>query len=638
LPDLIPRELLFGNPDVEQVLLSPDGRWISYIAASEGVLNVWLAPFGKLAEAEPLTRDRKRGVRYYGWTWDSRYLYYIQDEGGDENWHIHAVAIADGQDRDLTPFAKTNAYVAGLSPDHPGKMLVGLNTRDSRYHDHFLLDVASGDLAEVFRNEEGYLDSIVDFDLKLRLVRKFEPDGGVTYYDVLPSGEIKAFLKLSQEDTTVSGALGINRAGDVLYFQDSTGRDTAALYRYDLKKGTRELVLADDRVDVTKIQRHPLSGELEATSICFERQDWIVHAPERQADFDLLRAGLRGDFGVKCRTLADDKWIVEAVSDDNPSQYYLYDRGAKKLELLLVQRKALQGKALARSRPVMIAARDGLQLLSYLTLPHREKGALPAQPLPMVLLVHGGPWMRDYWGFGSTHQLLADRGYAVLSVNFRGSTGFGKNFVNAGNREWGRKMHDDLVDAVQWAVREKAADPARIGIMGGSYGGYATLAGLAFTPGLFACGVDIVGPSNLITLIASTPDYWAAALLSLYAKLGDPRTPEGRQMLEARSPLNSADKITKPLLIGQGANDPRVKQAEADQIANALKGKGIPVTYALYPDEGHGFARPENNLSFMAVTEAFLKQHLGGAAEPIGKAFEGSSIQILEGKEGIPGL
>jgi dipeptidyl aminopeptidase/acylaminoacyl peptidase len=329
--------------------------------------------------------------------------------------------------------------------------------------------------------------------------------------------------------------------------------------------------------------------------------------------------------------------VVER-QDDGPSSFFLYDRPAKSLKLLMVSRKALMGKPLAKMRPVVLSSRDGLKMVSYLTLPGEIKSDRPGKPLPLVLFVHGGPQARDSWGFNPYHQLLSNRGYVVLSVNYRGSTGFGKNFVNAGKLEWGRKMHEDLVDAVEWAIREKLADPRKVAIMGGSYGGYAALVGVTFTPDLFACGVDIVGPSNLKTLLESIPPYWTAFLDSMYQGIGDPRTPEGKKLLEDRSPLNHVEKIKKPLLIAQGANDPRVKQAESDQIVKAMKEKGIPVTYVLYPDEGHGFARPQNNLAFMAVTEAFLKQHLGGEAEPVGKAFEGSSITIPEGKEGIPGL
>jgi dipeptidyl aminopeptidase/acylaminoacyl peptidase len=264
--------------------------------------------------------------------------------------------------------------------------------------------------------------------------------------------------------------------------------------------------------------------------------------------------------------------------------------------------------------------------------------ACPRPPVPMILLVHGGPWGRDTWGYDSIHQLLANRGYAVLAVNFRASTGFGKKFVNAGNLEWAGKMHDDLIDAVNWAVKAKVADAKQVAIMGGSYGGYATLAGLTFTPDVFAAGVDIVGPSNLVTLLNTIPPYWTPQIELFTTRVGDHRTAEGRKFLESRSPLTFVDRIKKPLLIGQGANDPRVKQAESDQIVAAMKAKNIPVVYALFPDEGHGFARPDNNVAFMAIAEAFLAQHLKGRAEPIGDAFHGSSVTIPHGRDLIPDL
>jgi dipeptidyl aminopeptidase/acylaminoacyl peptidase len=327
--------------------------------------------------------------------------------------------------------------------------------------------------------------------------------------------------------------------------------------------------------------------------------------------------------------------------DDGPVRYYLYDRPNKKATFLFTNRKSLEGVPLAKMHPVVIKSRDGLDLVSYLTLP---KGAdpqatgRPGEPLPLALLVHGGPWGRDGWGYDAEHQLLANRGYAVLAVNFRGSTGLGKNFTNAGNKQWAGTMHDDLIDAVDWAIAEKIADSKRVAIMGGSYGGYATLVGLTFTPEKFACGVDIVGPSNLLTLLNSIPPYWAPMLQMFKDRVGDPTSEEGQKFLNERSPLNLVEKIQKPLLIGQGANDPRVKQAEADQIVKAMQDRKIPVTYVLFSDEGHGFARPENNRAFFAVAEAFLAGHLGGRYEPIGEDFAGSTIRCPEGKDQVPGL
>jgi len=327
--------------------------------------------------------------------------------------------------------------------------------------------------------------------------------------------------------------------------------------------------------------------------------------------------------------------------DNGPARSYIYDRKARKANFMFSSRRDLEGLALTKLEPVVIKSRDGLDLVSYLSLPlgsDADNDGRPDKPLPMVLDVHGGPWARDSWGFNPQHQWLANRGYAVLSVNFRGSTGFGKAFLNAGNRQWAAKMHDDLLDAVNWAVAENIADKQKVAIMGGSYGGYATLVGLTFTPDVFACGVDIVGPSNLVTLLSTIPPYWMPLVEQFSQRVGDFRTEEGKKFLESRSPLNFVDRITKPLLIGQGANDPRVKQTEADQIVKAMNSKNIPVTYVLFPDEGHGFARPPNRTAFYAVTEAFLAQHLGGRFQPIGDDFKGSSIKVPSGAEWVPDL
>jgi dipeptidyl aminopeptidase/acylaminoacyl peptidase len=380
---------------------------------------------------------------------------------------------------------------------------------------------------------------------------------------------------------------------------------------------------------------------VQAVATYYERKHWKVLDPAVAKDFEYLRTLADGDVEVVSRTLDDRNWIVAYLVDDGPLRYYRYDRDAGKAEFLFTNRKALEGLPLAKMHPVVIKSRDGLNLVTYYTLPlgsDRDGDGRPDKPLPMVLDVHGGPWGRDTWGYNPNHQWLANRGYAVLSVNFRASTGFGKDFINAGNLQWAGTMHNDLIDAVDWAIQEGIAEPARVAIMGGSYGGYATLVGLTFTPEKFACGVDIVGPSNLVTLLNTIPPYWAPALELFIKRVGDHRTEEGRAKLTERSPLTYVDRIQRPLLIGQGANDPRVKQAEADQIVEAMQQKHIPVTYVLYPDEGHGFARPENRMSFNAVAEAFLAEHLGGRYEPVGDDFHGASLTVPVGADQIPGL
>jgi dipeptidyl aminopeptidase/acylaminoacyl peptidase len=423
--------------------------------------------------------------------------------------------------------------------------------------------------------------------------------------------------------------------------RDSRGRDKAALTRMNVATGETTVIAESDLADVSAVMVHPTTYEVEAYAVDYTKLEWTALDRQVGEDLDFLRSELPGEIQVVSRTKANDRWIVTAAAAERPETFFLFDRESRALREIFPSRPELTGEPLAPMHPVIVPARDGLELVSYLTLPTSSApdGAdRPHEPRPMVLVVHGGPWARDGYSFNPMHQWLADRGYAVLSVNFRGSVGFGKSFVNAGDLEWAGKMHDDLIDAVDWAVEEGIAVPDKIAIMGGSYGGYATLVGLTFTPDRFACGVDIVGPSNLETLLATIPPYWASFFETFARRVGDPRTEEGRALLKDRSPVYKADRIARPLLIGQGANDPRVKQDESDQIVRAMNDNGLPVTYVLYPDEGHGFARPENRMSFFAASEAFLSEHLGGGAEHIGRDLDGSSIEVPHGMAYVPGL
>ncbi len=637
---LIPRKVFFGNPDRAAVRLSNDGKYLSFLAPHEGVMNIWLTTKEAPQDAKPITFDKGRGIRSYFWAYNHTHIVYIQDKDGDENWRVYSLKVDDMTIEDLTPLEGVKATIAEVSPDYPDHILVGLNDRNPKFHDIWKVNLLSGDKELVFENNE-YASIITDDSFSIRFGSLYNPDGSVSYKEYNENGKFEDFLVVPEEDTMNTFIGGFDKSLENLYLFDSRGRNTTALTKYDLSTGEQELIAQDDRADVSGLLAHPTEKTIEAVYFTYDRRRFITLDDSMRNHIDYLQRLEDGELQIVDRTLADDWWIVAYTRDNAPLEYYLYNAEGKSADFLFTNREELEGLPLAEMKSVIIEARDGLPLVSYLTIPPNvkvNKNGYPTSPLPMILDVHGGPWARDNWGYNAQHQLNANRGYATLSVNFRGSTGFGKDFINAANREWAATMHDDLVDAVNWAIEEGIADPEKVAIMGGSYGGYATLVGLTFTPDLFACGVDIVGPSNLITLLESIPPYWETALQMFKTRVGDHTTEEGREFLESRSPLTFVDNIKKPLLIAQGANDPRVKQAEADQIVDAMTSKNIPVTYVLYPDEGHGFARPENRLSFQAVTEAFLAEHLGGRFEPIGDAFEGSSISVPTGDDGVPGL
>ena len=633
---LIDRAKFFGNPSRIQGRLSPDGQWLSWIAPSDGVLNVWVAPASSPAAARVLTKESKRPIRQHFWAPDSSMVLFINDEGGTEDFLLYGVKVGGGDTVTLTPFKKTTVRLVGSSAKVKDRILLGLNNRDERWHDVHSLNLKSGELTLV-RENDGFAGFVADEDLVLRAAIKANAAGGQDYFRI-DDGVLAdtPFLSFGLDDSQTTQAIGFSADGTTLYWIDARGRDTAAAFAMDWATGQLTLLAEDARADVQNVMVNPVTGRPEAVAIDYLKPEWKVLDDAVAGDIAFLNEKL-GNWGLGSRTHADDKWTVATDNSTAASATWLYDRKAKSLTKLFDSRPELEGAKLASMQPVEIKSRDGKTLVSYLTLPAGLEGK-PAAPLPMVLLVHGGPWARDSYGFDGLSQFLANRGYAVLQVNFRGSTGFGKGFTNAGNGAWGREMHDDLLDAMSWAVAAGYADREKIAIMGGSYGGYAALAGLAFTPTTFACGVDIVGPSNLETLLSTVPPYWESFRKQLIQRMGDPGTEEGRAWLKERSPLTHADKIVRPLLIGQGANDPRVKQAESDQIVAAMQAKKIPVTYVLFPDEGHGFARPQNNIAFMAITENFLSKCLGGRAEPIGETVAASSATVPHGAEFAPGL
>ncbi len=636
---LIPRRLFFGNPDRAQVTISPDGAHIAWLAPRDGVLNVWVAPRERPADARPVTADTGRGIRFYTWAYTGRDVLYIQDKGGDENWRAYAADVATGEVGDLTPFEGVAAQLVAASHRRPEEIVVALNNRDPQWHDIYRINVTTGD-RELLLEHDRFAGVDVDEDLMVRSAAEMTPDGGMTLYRAEGEGWGE-WEKIPPGDVLTTSPAGFDKTGNVLYMRDSRGRDTAALYAIDLTTSERTLLAEDPRADAADALIHPTERTVQAVAFVYDRKRWQVLDPSIEPDLAYLRSVADGDVEITSRSLDDRTWLVAFQVDDGPVRYYLYDRERGAADFLFTNRSELEGLPLAKMHPAVISARDGLSLVAYYSLPpgaDSDGDGIPNAPLPTVFMPHGGPWARDNWGFNGWHQWLANRGYAVLSVNFRSSTGFGKAFTNAGDMEWAGKILEDQQDAVQWAIAQGIADPARVAVMGGSFGGYSTLAGLTFYPEVFACGVDIVGPSNLITLLESVPPYWKPMIELFYTRVGDLRTDEGRALLTAHSPLTHVSRIARPLLIAQGANDPRVKQAESDQIVSAMQAKGIPVAYALYPDEGHGFARPENNLSFAALAEAFLGRCLGGRVQPIGDDLSGSSLTVPVGAAEVPGL
>ena len=608
---LIPREVLFGNPERTSATVSPDGTHLAYLAPYEGVLNVWVRTIGQ-ADDRVVTRDRKRGIRLYTWAFDGRHLLYLQDFDGDENWHVWGVDLTTGAIRDLTPFDGVRAEILDLDPRHPDEMLVALNVRDARYHDVYRVNIATGAAVAEIINPGDVVGWLADSRFQVRGAYRALPDGGfqLAVRDAADPGDPAGWRPLVTWGPEEEGhPYTFTEDGNAIYVASSIGTNTLELRLVDVRTGAESVLASDRAVDLSGVLIHPVEHRVQAAGFNLDRLEWKALDDALAGDLAWLQSQGKGELHVESRSLDDSLWVVLYVQDKAPAAYYLYRRRDAALDFLFTTRPALEQYPLAEMKPVQIQARDGLTLHGYLTLPP----GVEARNLALVLNVHGGPWSRDTWGYDAEAQWLANRGYACLQVNYRGSTGYGKKFLHAGDKEWGGKMHDDLIDAVQWAVNEGIADPQRVGIFGGSYGGYAALAGAAFTPEVFACAVDIVGPSNILTLIASIPPYWEPLRRLFTVRVGDPDTE--REFLMQRSPLFSADRIQCPLLIAQGANDPRVKKTESEQIVAALRERGKPVEYMVFEDEGHGFARPENRLRFYAAAERFLARWLGGRCE-----------------------
>ena len=611
--ELIPRSVLFGNPERISPRISPDGTRLAWIAPRDGVLNVWVAPIGAdgadWAAAQAVTEDTDRGVRVFVWGRDGRHVLYLQDVGGDENWRLYDIDLESMARRDLTPFEGIHANIIATSKRRPTEVLVGINADNPQLHDVYRLDLATGDLVKEIANP-GYAAWVADEDLVVRCALEPLPDGA---FDVLvrdaDPGDWRKLLTIPAEDATSSDVVSFSGDGRSLLMISAADSNTGRLTRVDLSTGDAEVLAEDPSADVAGALLHPDTRDPQIVAILKDRMTYVVLDPSVQDDLKAIQALHPGDPVFAGRDDSDGTWLVGFTNDTGPVPYFMYDRASRTGRFLFEHQPALSGYELAPMEPFSYQARDGLEIHGYVTFPP----GLGRSGLPAVLNVHGGPQARDTWGYDPEAQWLANRGYLCIQVNYRGSTGYGKAFVTAGDREWGGKMHDDLVDAVGYAVERGWADPSRVAIYGGSYGGYAALVGAAFTPGVFCCAVDIVGPSNLKTLLETVPPYWVPVIAQLYRRVGNPET--DADFLWSRSPLSRVHDIRIPLLIAQGANDPRVKQAESEQIVAALREAGIEYEYMLFPDEGHGFAKPENRIKFYTAAERFLARYLGGRYE-----------------------
>lgn len=647
-PSLLARSMLFAHPDHSDVKISPDGQRIGWLAPVQGLLTLWVGPADDVKKAQAVVQETTGDVRAWWWTFGSDRVLFARDKDGDENGHLYVVDLGKKETKDLTPVDGVHVDLVGLSPKRPREALVAMNDRDKKFEDVYLVDLTTGTRKLAQQNDGGYAGWLSDDDLRVRYGERQNSDGSM---DILQPAHGKepatTLLHVPVEDSFAVKHVDFDKSGNTLYLKDSRGRDTSALVALDTKTGKTTGLAEDPRADVGQVLVHPITKTVEAVSFDYDKRTWSVVDSSVEGDFFYLQGFGNGTLHVTSRSLDEQRWIVAYADTDGPTLYYRYDRdpevpgNAGKATFLFGGQDDLEHAKLSAMKPVVIKARDGLDLVSYLTLPYvedpRDEGR-PKQPLPMVLLVHDGPWSRTTGQYSREHQWLASRGYAVLSVNYRGSTGFGKRLVEAANLQWGARMQDDLIDAANWAIDQRIADPAKVAIMGAGYGGYATLMGMTAGAQLFACGVDMSGPSNLLTFMQSAPPYEQTHFERLARRVGDWRTDDGKKLLADRSPTARIGGIKNPLLIEQGKNDPRAAEAETAQFVEALRAARAPVTYAVFPDERHTLARAGNRLGFAVLAEIFLAQCLGGPYQPIGGDLGLSSLTLPVGGQYIYGV
>ncbi|MGA3171392.1 MAG: S9 family peptidase [Chthoniobacteraceae bacterium] len=607
-PPRLPLRAFFDNAQRAAAQISPDGARLAFLApADNDRMNVWVCPVGApLDSARLVTHEKIRGVFSFVWSRDSRWILYIHDANGDENFHIFRADPTQpgAQSLDLTHQDGTRADFINLPIETPGQIVVAWNKRDPHCFDPYRIDLATGRAAMISENpgdiDSWYTDTHGRVLAAVAILKNTQ-----TEIRVRP-GESSPFKLLATYTYDENaGVHGFSVDGTFLYVTSARDSDLTRLVKLDLATGRESVIDQDPVFDVDGPIISDVTHKLLAVGYNKERYVYKPFDPQFQKDLDILGRVHDGDIHFGSSTSDERKWIIAFNSPTDPGATYLYDRDTGNARFLFRPRPWLTPQVLVDVKPITLPSRDGLTLHGYLTLP---KGVEPRN-LPAVLDVHGGPWLRNSWGYDAEAQFLANRGYAVLQINYRGSSGYGKKFINAGDKQWGAKMTDDMIDATQWLIDQKIADPKRFGIYGGSYGGYATLAALAFRPGVYACGIDYVGVANLLTFMRTIPSYWETSRQVLYKRVGDPEA--DWQWLHDHSPVFFADKIQAPLFVAQGYNDPRVNHDEAEQIVGAMRRNRKPVEYMVKMNEGHGFMNPENRLDFYGAMETFLARYLG---------------------------
>jgi len=636
---LIPRTAFFASAGRSEPVISPDGNHVVFIAEHKGAQNIWMAASRNCADAHPLTAETVSSIRQVWWAADGERLIVLKDPTGSEQTGVFSYAIHSDHWVCLSPPGDGECRPVVVRSEIEDEILVESNDRDPAYFDVWRVNIRTGEKQRIVTNDR-FTWFHADRFLRPRLAEERCENGFVIFHTAEENSNWRPLIHVPPEDEMQTRPFRIYELLDPfdetaarIYAMDSRDRNTAALVTWDLETGAVQRLAEDAQADVTGLVIDAAAHTPIAWSSSYEKPELRAIGAGPPADLNAVDEELKMPFSILDQSVDGQVWIVAAEASERPRTFFCYDRSTRQTWPLYDARPALADAELYPMQPHVIESRDGLKLVSYLTMP---KDRSPSHA--MVVLVHGGPWIRDDWGFDLWTQFLANRGYAVLTVNYRGSRGFGKAFLNAGDKEWGGKMFDDVVDGVQWAIDKRIAEPGKIGLMGASFGGYATLVGMTREPDLFACGIDVFGVSNLISFLATVPKHWKVLREMWERRLGDPNNPVDRKMLEARSPINFIDRLRHPVLIAQGATDPRVVKAESENMAQAIERSGGDVAYLLYPDEGHSFYQIDNELSFFACAEAFLSKHLGGQREAFGDELSRSSLTVPMGASLIPGL